>query len=120
MIELSTLKKDGSNTPLDPSHIYIAGFWSNGGQPIKIKNIFVSQDGNTSGIDEVETADGNELVDVYSLQGVLLYQGVTRAEAESLLKPGIYIIGDQKVAIQYFPSTRHRDYYLTSSEITIS
>ena len=100
VIELSTLKKDGSNTPLDPSHIYIAGFWSNGGQPIKIKNIFVSQDGNTSGIDEVETADGNELVDVYSLQGVLLYQGVTRAEAESLLKPGIYIIGDQKVAIQ--------------------
>ena len=100
VIELSTLKKDGSNTPLDPSHIYIAGFWSNGGQPIKIKNIFVSQDGNTSGIDEVETDNGNELVDVYSLQGVLLYQGVTRAEAESLLKPGIYIIGDQKVAIQ--------------------
>ena len=100
VIELSTLKKDGSNTPLDPSHIYIAGFWSNGGQPIKIKNIFVSQDGNTSGIDEVETDNGNELVDVYSLQGVLLYQGVTRAEAESLLKPGIYIIGDQKVAIK--------------------
>jgi len=99
-IELSTLKKNGAGTPLDLSHIYIAGFWSYGGQPIKIKNIFVSQDGNTSGIDEVETEDGNELVDVYSLQGVLLYQGVTRAEAESLLKPGIYIIGDQKVAIK--------------------
>ena len=100
VIDLSTLKKGNTSTPLDLSHIYIAGFWSYGGQPIKIKNIFVSQDGNTSGIDEVETDNGNELVDVYSLQGVLLYQGVTRAEAESLLKPGIYIIGDQKVAIK--------------------
>lgn len=99
LVELATLKKDGSNTPLDPSHIYIAGFWSYGGQPIKIKSIFVSQDGVTSGIDEVETEDANERVDVYSLQGVLLYEDVTRAEAKSLLKSGIYIIGDQKVAI---------------------
>lgn len=99
LVELSTLVKDGTTTPLDPSHIYIAGFWSNGGQPIKIKNIFVSQDGVTSGIDEVETADGNELVDVYNLQGILLYENVTRAEAEALLKPGIYIIGGEKVVI---------------------
>lgn len=102
LVELSTLVKDGTTTPLDPSHIYIAGFWSNGGQPIKIKNIFLSQDGNTptTGIDQTEVADENEPVDVYSLQGILLYEGVTRAEAESLLKPGIYIIGDQKVAIK--------------------
>ena len=33
-------KSDG--TPLDPSHIYIAGFWSNGSNPFVIDTVFLS------------------------------------------------------------------------------
>ena len=30
---------------VDPSHIYIAGFWTTGSSPIYIKDVFLSQDG---------------------------------------------------------------------------
>ena len=38
---------NGDGKRLDPAHIYIAGFWSYGGSPIYIKDIFVSDDGQT-------------------------------------------------------------------------
>jgi hypothetical protein len=45
-------KSDG--TLCDPSHIYIAGFWTTGGT-VYIKNVFLSDDGSTPvGIEEIE------------------------------------------------------------------
>lgn len=51
--ELSTLKKQ-DNTSLNPQHIYIAGFWSYGGKPIKIKQIFLSNDKNATGATAID------------------------------------------------------------------
>ena len=53
VIDLQNLKayKDDQCTQfdhnIDPSHIYIAGFWTRGGKPIYIKAIYQSDDGKT-------------------------------------------------------------------------
>ena len=54
VIDLHNMKNEQGRT-LDPSHIYIVGFWTNGGSAIYIKDIFLSNDGETSGIEKVET-----------------------------------------------------------------
>jgi len=35
---------------VDPKHIYIAGFWTYGGSPVYIKDVFLSDNGETAGI----------------------------------------------------------------------
>ncbi len=58
---------------VDPSHIYIAGFWSYGGSPIYIKRIFVSQDGETDGIRSLELEDWSQESGVGSQKTVAYY-----------------------------------------------
>lgn len=53
----------------------------------------------STGIADIE-ADGSELVDVYSVTGVRLRQAVKASEAATGLQPGIYIIGNRKVAVK--------------------
>lgn len=66
VLDLHNLKayKDDACTQfdhnIDPSHIYIAGFWTYGGSPIYIKQVFLSNDGvnptailNVDGVDEI-------------------------------------------------------------------
>ena len=51
---------------VDPSHIYIAGFWTTGGAPIYIKDVFLSDDGvNPTGIFEYETGHFGEVAREY-------------------------------------------------------
>lgn len=51
---------------VDPSHIYIAGFWTTGSSPIYIKDVFLSNDGiNPTGISEYETGHYGEVVREY-------------------------------------------------------
>ncbi len=38
--------KDGQQVKLDPSHIYIIGFWSSGNKPIVIKHVYLSDQTN--------------------------------------------------------------------------
>ena len=68
------VKSDG--TKCDPSHIYIAGFWTLGGQPLYIEDVFLSHDGvNPSGVASVEPDFGGAdvvAVEYYSLSGQLL------------------------------------------------
>lgn len=44
VVELNNMYKlvDDKPVKLDPSHIYIVGFWSTGGKPIIIKNVFLA------------------------------------------------------------------------------
>ena len=51
-----------------------------------------------TGIDVVETAE--EVVEVYSLTGTLLRQGVMRESAAEGLQPGIYIVGGKKIIVR--------------------
>lgn len=80
VIDLQDMKayKDDACTQfdhnVDPSHIYIAGFWTTGSTPIYIKGIYLSNDGQTpAGIEAMEqeqqtvvkreyfTTSGNEI-----------------------------------------------------------
>ncbi len=45
VIDLHNMTAQNDGHHVDPSHIYIAGFWSYGGKPIYIKNVFLSNDG---------------------------------------------------------------------------
>ncbi len=54
---------------VDPSHIYIAGFWTLGGNPIYIKEVYLSDDGQTpSAIVSVENGEV-VLTEYYTLGG---------------------------------------------------
>ncbi|MDN5552479.1 family 43 glycosylhydrolase [Prevotella sp.] len=99
-IELAKLVKNKTTTPLDLSHIYIAGFWSLGGGDISIKNIFFSNDGDTpvTGIQQIEETD--KFVDVYNLSGMLLYSKLKMADVFKKLSKGVYIISGKCVAIK--------------------
>ena len=90
--ELANLKK-GNGVTLNTEHIYIAGFWSYGGNPIRIKSVFLSNDkdatGAATGIGEVEALpDCGDNV-IYNLRG----QRVVNPT------PGIYIKNGKKIVI---------------------
>ena len=68
VIDLHQMKNDQGRT-LDPSHIYIAGFWTTGGSPIYIQSVYLSDDGlSPTGIEETETGLGVQR-DYFSLDG---------------------------------------------------
>ncbi len=96
-IDLHNMKKtkDGQTLTCDPSHIYIAGFWSFGGSPIEIEGVYVSDDGHTASaiadvIAKQHAGDGF----IYDLSG-------RRVSADkSSLKKGIYIRNGHKFIIK--------------------
>lgn len=76
VLDLHNLKayKDDNCTQFDhqfnPSHVYIAGFWTTGGSPIYIKQIFLSNDGVTpTGILDVHGVDEIVSREYYTLSG---------------------------------------------------
>ena len=98
VIDLQNLKayKDDQCTQfdhnIDPSHIYIAGFWTRGGKPIYIKAIYQSDDGKTpTGISLPTSSYSSNTV--YTLQGVR----VGTSDRMSQLPHGIYIVGGKKI-----------------------
>ena len=100
VIELSNCYKDNGNK-LDPSHIYIAGFWSYGGSAIRISDIYLTNSDDyvkPSGVGNIyEIID--PVVDVYTLSGMCIFTQILRSEAIKMLSPGIYILGAEKIMI---------------------
>lgn len=100
VVNLSTMT-NGQGAGVDPSHLYIIGFWSYGSCPIKIDQIYLSNSDdylNTAINDpKITTYDENELVDVYSITGIMLRKRVKRKEATLGLQRGVYIVGHEKV-----------------------
>lgn len=85
VIALATLKKDGTTTPLDLTHIYIAGFWTNGGRPVRIKSVFLTNDADATavaGVEETAAKAGNRTI--YTVGG---------QPAGSMVKGRMYIVG---------------------------
>lgn len=86
VISLAALKKGGA--ALDLRHIYIAGFWTTGGKPVRIKSVFLTNDANATGIADVE-CDGEGKADgIYNLSG---------QRVRSTQKGNIYIINNRKM-----------------------
>ena len=99
-INLQTAKRNDGK-PLDPSHIYIAGFWSYGGSSIQIKEIFLSNDGThpiEAGLENILLSPDLP-TEVYDLQGRSIPDGPARL-ANGTLPRGIWIVGGKKVLVQ--------------------
>ncbi|HLP06209.1 MAG TPA: sialate O-acetylesterase [Paludibacter sp.] len=96
VVNLTTAKKN-DGTPLDPHHIYIAGFWSTGAGPFIIDKVYLAKtDAELTATAEVYFDDKSEKVDVYSITGVLLRPQIERGEATDKLPSGIYILGNSR------------------------
>jgi len=96
----NTKKSDG--TLLDLSHIYIAGFWSNGNAPFIIDTVFLtnSNENDATGINDLPVINsGPEIVDVYSITGARIRSQVNREQATNGLPNGVYIVGRKKVLV---------------------
>lgn len=98
VIDLDNMKSI-QGRKMDKSHIYIVGFWSMGGRPFRIKNVFPAMTSDASGIDDVEAETIEQPVDVYDLYGRRIRRGVYRSEATVGLAPGIYIVGGRKISV---------------------
>jgi len=104
VVTLSDMYKAGTTTRLNPSHIYIVGFWSSGNSPIVIDQVFLS---NTSGYDPTTSVnaipdsnlDKTGDVDVYTIMGVRIRSKINWEQATLGLPNGVYIVGRQKVLV---------------------
>jgi len=96
-VNLKSVKK-ADGTPLDPSHIYIAGFWSNGNAPFIIDKVFLSND--FTGIENIpDNTSETELVDVYSATGLRIRSQQKREQSIKGLSNGVYIVGGKKIIV---------------------
>lgn len=98
VIDLKNMKSN-EGRKLDPSHIYIAGFWTLGGKEFKIKSIFPSNDPEAQAGVEMPVND-MESVDVSDSRGILVRRGVAKENSTVNLPDGIYIIGGKKVLVK--------------------
>ena len=96
VIDLKNMKSNNNHVSVDPSHLYIIGFWTYGGHKFKIKNMFPTDDPNATWVDAISSSC-DEFVDVYNIQGALERKRVPAAEATLGLPSGIYIVNGQKI-----------------------
>lgn len=93
VIDLHQMVKDGTTQACNPAHIYIAGFWTTGRAPIRIKSVYPCNEVPTpSGIAAPATATAAPQP-VYNLSG----QSVGRQDRQRQLPRGIYIVGGKKM-----------------------
>ena len=89
------------NVKLDPTHIYIAGFWSYGGNKIKISDVYLTNSDEYEKPNDLDETDNvlNQEVDVYNIYGICIMKNVLRNDAIHKLPKGTYIIGNEKIMI---------------------
>ena len=87
--------------PLDLTNIASISLTSDGTGTGKVyvSEVYLTNE-NPVGIDEVEVTPQAGKVNVYTLAGQLLQEGVSRSEAVKSLPAGIYVIGNKKVIIR--------------------
>lgn len=87
--------------PLDLTNIASISLTSDGTGTGKVyvSEIYLTNE-NPVGIDEVEVTPQAGKVNVYTLAGQLLQEGVSRSEVVKSLPAGIYVIGNKKVIIR--------------------
>lgn len=90
------------NQPLDLTNIASISLTSDGTAAtakIYVSEVYLTNE-DPVGIDEVEVTPQAGKVNVYTLAGQLLQEGVSRSEAVKSLPAGIYVIGNKKVIIR--------------------
>ncbi len=84
---------------MDPSHIYIIGFWGYGNNPFRIEKVYLTNSEDLTDAIGPVLYDADEIVDVYTITGIRVKRQVKRSDAIDGLSRGIYIIGGMKVVI---------------------
>ena len=71
VVPLHEMYRAGTNVAVDPSHIYIAGFWSYGNTPIYIDHLYLTNNDDYSEPDGLETVNADPIAEprYYTLQG---------------------------------------------------
>ena len=101
VVTLANMVKSGTTTKLDPTHLYIVGFWSFGGSPIVIDQIYLSNSDNLTPITALgEVLSDEALVDVFTIMGVKVRSQVKRGTATQGLSRGLYLVGGVKVLVR--------------------
>ncbi len=97
VIDLHQMRRKSNNELMDPSHIYIVGFWTTGAGEVSIKEVFLSNDGvnPATAIDEVGIQESlqNAPRGIYDLQG-------RRIMENHPLHEGLYIVNGRKTLIK--------------------
>ena len=72
VVPLHEMYRAGTHVAVDPSHIYIAGFWSYGNTPIYIDHLYLTNDDDYAAPDALESIRVNpsEASRYYTLQGL--------------------------------------------------
>lgn len=112
VIDLHHMEKElnGKKVNLDPSHLYLVGFWSFGNAPIAITEISVTNSDNYQATHNITLTNSapeklnngqneNSNVDVYNLLGARIRTQVKYEQAIKGLPTGLYIIGNKKIFI---------------------
>jgi hypothetical protein len=104
VVNLQSMTRLNTGTKVDPSHLYIIGFWSYGGNDIKLSSVYVTNNNDYSPPTDLKKTvilyDENELVDVHTIMGVRIRSQVVRKEATNGLPAGMYLVGRQKVMVR--------------------
>ena len=71
VVPLHEMYRAGTNVAVDPSHIYIAGFWSYGNTPIYIDHLYLTNNDDYSEPEGLETVNVDPIAEpcYYTLQG---------------------------------------------------
>lgn len=71
VVPLHEMYRAGTNVAVDPSHIYIAGFWSYGNTPIYIDHLYLTNNDDYSEPEGLETVNADPISEprYYTLQG---------------------------------------------------
>ncbi|MDE6336422.1 MAG: glycoside hydrolase 43 family protein [Muribaculaceae bacterium] len=99
IVNLQELKSN-TGRKMDPSHIYIVGFWGYGHKPFILDKVYLSNSDDPASVDGTIIYDADAIVDVYTVTGIPVRKGVIASEATTNLPAGIYIVGDRKVIVK--------------------
>ncbi len=71
VVPLHEMVRAGTSVAVDPSHIYIAGFWSYGNTPIYIDHLYLTNNDDYSEPEGLETVNADPIAEprYYTLQG---------------------------------------------------
>ncbi|MDE7096922.1 MAG: xylan 1,4-beta-xylosidase, partial [Muribaculaceae bacterium] len=99
IVSISDLKSN-QGRKMNPSHIYIVGFWGFGNQPFILDKVYLSNSDDPANVEGPVIYDRSTPVDVYTITGTALKKGVAVSEATEGLPKGIYIVGDRKMMVK--------------------
>jgi hypothetical protein len=97
---------NSNSEKVDSSHLYYIGYWTYGGTPFVIDDMYLTNNDDyskmASGLQDVAISDDDTIVDVFTIEGRKVRSNVSKKEATRGLSPGFYIVGNKKVYVHFY------------------